>query len=76
MKTLAAWTTTATLAVAMAAGAALAEDRGVPIGMVPEPPNLDPAAGPAAAIDEVVHANIFGGPTRLAADTPCPAGSF
>jgi peptide/nickel transport system substrate-binding protein len=33
-----------------------------------EPPNLDPTAGAAAAIDEVVYANIFEGLTRFAPD--------
>jgi peptide/nickel transport system substrate-binding protein len=36
--------------------------------MVLEPPNLDPTAGAAAAIDEVVYANIFEGLTRFAPD--------
>jgi peptide/nickel transport system substrate-binding protein len=40
----------------------------VNIGLVLEPPNLDPTAGAAAAIDEVVYANIFEGLTRFAAD--------
>jgi len=34
-------------------------------GMVLEPPHLDPTAGAAAAIDEVVYANIFEGLTRI-----------
>lgn len=38
------------------------------IGLVLEPPNLDPTAGAAAAIDEVVYANIFEGLTRFASD--------
>ena len=33
-----------------------------------EPPNLDPTAGAAAAIDEVVYANVFEGLTRFAPD--------
>ncbi len=40
----------------------------VNIGLVLEPPNLDPTAGAAAAIDEVVYANIFEGLTRFAPD--------
>lgn len=38
------------------------------LGVVLEPPNLDPTAGAAAAIDEVVYANIFEGLTRFAPD--------
>ena len=36
--------------------------------MVLEPPHLDPTAGAAAAIDEVVYANIFEGLTRIGSD--------
>lgn len=59
--------TAATLMVAsslLSAGAAGAEDR-IKIGMVLEPPHLDPTAGAAAAIDEVVYANVFEGLTRI-----------
>jgi peptide/nickel transport system substrate-binding protein len=35
------------------------------IGIALEPPNLDPTAGAAAAIDEVVYANVFEGLTRI-----------
>ena len=35
------------------------------IGMPLEPPNLDPTAGAAAAVDEVVYQNIFEGLTRM-----------
>lgn len=35
------------------------------MGLVLEPPHLDPTAGAAAAIDEVVYANIFEGLTRI-----------
>ena len=42
--------------------------------MALEPPHLDPTAGAAAAIDEVVYANVFEGLTRIAADgTVAPA---
>lgn len=37
----------------------------VNVGLVLEPPNLDPTAGAAAAIDEVGYANIFEGLTRF-----------
>ncbi len=35
------------------------------MGVVLEPPHLDPTAGAAAAIDEVVYANVFEGLTRI-----------
>ena len=35
------------------------------VGQVLEPPHLDPTAGAAAAIDEIVYANIFEGLTRI-----------
>lgn len=35
------------------------------LGIALEPPNLDPTAGAAAAIDEVVYANVFEGLTRI-----------
>ena len=35
------------------------------MGMALEPPHLDPTAGAAAAIDEVVYANVFEGLTRV-----------
>lgn len=57
------------LAMSAAATPALAQARtDVNIGLVLEPPNLDPTAGAAAAIDEVVYANIFEGLTRFAPD--------
>lgn len=37
----------------------------ITVGMVLEPPHLDPTAGAAAAIDEVVYANVFEGLTRI-----------
>ena len=40
----------------------------VVIGIPLEPPNLDPTAGAAAAIDEVVYANLFEGLVRIGAD--------
>ena len=59
------------LAAALAAGLAppaLAQRADVTIGMQLEPPMLDPTAGAAAAIDEVVYANVFEGLTRFAPD--------
>jgi len=35
------------------------------MGVVLEPPHLDPTGGAAAAIDEVVYANVFEGLTRI-----------
>ncbi|MEQ9178629.1 MAG: ABC transporter substrate-binding protein [Nitratireductor sp.] len=35
------------------------------VGVVLEPPHLDPTAGAAAAIDEIVYANVFEGLTRI-----------
>ncbi|MBP7063722.1 ABC transporter substrate-binding protein [Ferrovibrio sp.] len=37
----------------------------VVLGMVLEPPGLDPTVAPAAAIGEIVHFNIFEGLTRI-----------
>ncbi|MEZ5779030.1 MAG: ABC transporter substrate-binding protein [Paracoccaceae bacterium] len=60
--------TTAAAALALMTGTALAAQDTITIGMVLEPPNLDPTAGAAAAIDEVVYANIFEGLTRFGPD--------
>lgn len=54
--------------LALSAGAALAANDAITLGMVLEPPNLDPTAGAAAAIDEVVYANVFEGLTRFGPD--------
>ena len=55
------------------AGTAQAQDA-ITVGMVLEPPNLDPTGGAAAAIDEVVYANVFEGLTRFAPDGSIVAG--
>ncbi|MFZ1728307.1 MAG: ABC transporter substrate-binding protein [Albidovulum sp.] len=55
-------------ALALSAGTAFAAQDTITIGMVLEPPNLDPTAGAAAAIDEVVYANIFEGLTHFGPD--------
>jgi len=47
------------------AAAAQAAKDSLTLAMVLEPPHLDPTAGAAAAIDEVVYANIFEGLTRI-----------
>jgi peptide/nickel transport system substrate-binding protein len=52
----------------MLAGAAAAQRTDIVVGMQLEPPHLDPTAGAAAAIDEVVYANVFEGLTRFAPD--------
>ncbi|MEM0937594.1 MAG: ABC transporter substrate-binding protein [Pseudomonadota bacterium] len=57
-----------TAALAIAAGAAFAQETDITIGMALEPPNLDPTGGAAAAIDEVVYANVLEGLTRFAPD--------
>jgi len=49
-------------------GVAQAAKTDVTIGMQLEPPNLDPTGGAAAAIDEVVYANVFEGLTRFGPD--------
>lgn len=53
---------------ALMAGTALAGNDAISLGMVLEPPNLDPTAGAAATIDEVVYANVFEGLTRFGPD--------
>ncbi len=51
--------------ICFAASAALAARDHLNLGVVLEPPHLDPTAGAAAAIDEVVYANVFEGLTRI-----------
>lgn len=49
------------------------------VGMILEPPGLDPTTAPAAAIGEIVHYNIFEGLTRVGVDgavTPLLAESW
>ncbi len=58
---------TATVMV-LSAGTVFAGQDTLTLGMVLEPPNLDPTAGAAAAIDEVVYSNIFEGLTRFGPD--------
>jgi peptide/nickel transport system substrate-binding protein len=58
-----------TLAAALSLAAGLASAQtAITLGMQLEPPNLDPTGGAAAAIDEVVYANIFEGLTRYNPD--------
>ena len=54
----------AAIVLATASGAQSARTDLV-LGVVLEPPHLDPTAGAAAAIDEIVYANIFEGLTRI-----------
>ncbi|MEM9756242.1 MAG: ABC transporter substrate-binding protein [Pseudomonadota bacterium] len=54
--------------LALATGVGHAQETHITIGASLEPPNLDPTAGAAAAIDEVVYANVFEGLTRFGPD--------
>ena len=54
--------------LALTASPAIAQQDTITLGMVLEPPNLDPTGGAAAAIDEVVYANLFEGLTRFGPD--------
>ncbi len=54
------------LSVSLAASAQAARTDLV-LGVPLEPPHLDPTAGAAAAIDEVLYANVFEGLTRIGA---------
>lgn len=49
----------------MFAGPSFAAKDTITIGMALEPTHLDPTAGAAAAIDEVLYANVFEGLTRI-----------
>ena len=55
-------------AFACLAGAASAQQTEITIGMQLEPPHLDPTSAAAAAIDEVVYANVYEGLTRFGPD--------
>ena len=60
------------------ASPALAKDTAI-IGMVLEPPGLDPTSGAAAAIGEITHYNIYEGLTKINGDgsvTPLLAESW
>jgi peptide/nickel transport system substrate-binding protein len=54
--------------LAALAGLAQAQETSITVGMQLEPPNLDPTGGAAAAVDEVVYANVFEGLTRYRED--------
>ena len=57
----------AATAFALAGSSAFAARTDLVLGIVLEPPHLDPTAGAAAAIDEVVYDNIFEGLTKIGA---------
>ena len=58
-----------TLGLAFMASTSLAFAKdSVTVGMVLEPPGLDPTSAPAAAIGEVTHYNIFEGLTKINED--------
>lgn len=52
-------------ALTLAVPSALAQKDTLTMGQALEPPHLDPTAGAAAAIDEIVYANVFEGLTRI-----------
>ena len=60
--------------LAMLATGAMAANTSITIGDQLEPPHLDPTAGAAGAIDNVVYANIYEGLTRFASDGSVIAG--
>ena len=64
MKKLLTCVALAVLAAGLATPALAAKSR-LTLGAVLEPPHLDPTAGAAAAIDEVVYANVMEGLTRI-----------
>jgi len=55
----------ATVLALASSTAALAARTDIVVGVVLEPPHLDPTGGAAAAIDEVVYANLFEGLIRI-----------
>ena len=66
-------------AALLAASALAAPKDSVTIGMVLEPPGLDPTTGAAAAIGQITHYNIYEGLTKINSDfsvTPLLADSW
>jgi len=59
---------TTALSPTLLATQAMAAKTSLIMGMVLEPPHLDPTAGAPAAIDEVVYSNLFEGLTRINAN--------
>ncbi len=64
-KTILTGMTAVLLSATALAGQAFAAKDSLIMGVALEPPHLDPTAGAAAAIDEIVYANIFEGLTRI-----------
>jgi peptide/nickel transport system substrate-binding protein len=58
----------APLAAALPAAQAQAGKDSLVLGMVLEPPGLDPTTAPAAAIGEIVHYNVLEGLTKITVD--------
>ena len=59
------WTAALSIASLLLTSGAFAARTDLTLGVRLEPPHLDPTAGAAAAIDEIVYANIFEGLTRI-----------
>ena len=53
------------MAILLISSYAMAQKTSLTLGTVLEPTHLDPTAGAAASIDEVVYANLFEGLTRI-----------
>ncbi len=58
----------ASSALALFAGMAAAQNTAITVAIQLEPPNLDPTAGAAQAIDSVMYSNVFEGLTRFMGD--------
>lgn len=56
------------LSIIFSIGIMNASEKSLTLGMQLEPPNLNPTGGAAAAIDEIVYANLFEGLTRYTSD--------
>lgn len=65
IKTAIKWTAAISVLSTLMATSAFAGRTDLTVGVRLEPPHLDPTANAAAAIDEVVYANIFEGLTRI-----------
>jgi peptide/nickel transport system substrate-binding protein len=81
LKSVLAGLVAAGIVMAAAAPSAQAQSRkdSVVLGMVLEPPGLDPTTAPAAAIGEIVHLNVLEGLTKINRDgtiTPLLAESW
>ena len=63
-----AFTATVTAVGLAWGGLALAAKDAVVLGMVLEPPGLDPTSAPSAAIGEIVHYNVLEGLTKIHVD--------